>query len=220
MSDQTFGAWLLEQTGRQDTTGTLARAWKQLRDVRGYVRQHTVKTIGQLMSAQLGEDWQKLNGDAAIAAAEREWKSGATVERANSEQTTIFDLPAGVVAPGPFSLGAPAPDADDQLRIPGYPGTGAPSVPTVSAPIQRAILVVDGTEFELTPGRRYTLSLGAPVLRDVSDTPGMNQLHTALMEVGEAAEAAGVYSWSTLYGRADRTVPDDADSVSLGLPED
>ncbi len=76
-SEKTFGAWLLEQRERQDTTGTLARAWGQLRDARGYNRHTRVKSIRELLSASLGEDWQALHGDESIDAAEAEWKLGS-----------------------------------------------------------------------------------------------------------------------------------------------
>lgn len=104
MSEQTFGAWLLEQRERQDTTGTLARAWGQLRDARGYNRHTRVKSIRELLSASLGEDWQALHGDESIDAAETEWKAGSTAvagEPVNGQQQ--LPIP-GAPAPAPMAV--------------------------------------------------------------------------------------------------------------------
>lgn len=106
--DQTFGAWLLDkrQQERQDTTGTLARAWAALREARGYNRHTRVKSIRELMSASLGEDWQALHGDESIAAAEAEWRRAGREPVDGAQQLPIpgAEYEARYAAPAPMAV--------------------------------------------------------------------------------------------------------------------
>lgn len=218
-TEQTFGAWLLAQGDRSDTTGTLARAWKALKEARGY-KHNNVKSIREMLSAQYGEDWQRLDGEAAITSAEVEWKTGkpnpaqsggsAQQEQPGGNpgtepepvQTTIFDLPAAAAA-----LLEPTPPL--------------PSTP------QFAVLVVDGREFELTAGRRYVIDFGAPVVRDIE---GFTQpLRVGAFQTTQYAEQEraaaqmmtdGRLDWNALFGGADHNLPDGIDLVTLGLPDE
>lgn len=233
MSDQTFGAWLMEQHERQDATGALSRAWTHLREARGYNRTHTAKSIGQLLSAQLGEDWQKLRGDESITAAEAEWKTGTTLERQGDHGMVLppdGHQPQGI--PEPWKT----PAGGEQLQLPGMPSgyavTGpdlesmiaAVPVPAPAPPM--AILVVDGYEYELTPGRRYVLDL-RPVLRQDSDNPAPARANTAthvdtdiFAPAPQLIDDQGRLNFAVLYALADHTLPEGADLASLGLAGD
>jgi len=184
-----FGPWLLEQAERQDAIGAMARAWKQLKETNNYGRVHTAKSIGQLLSARLGEDWQRLNGDEVISTAEKEWNAsleGAAETWTQEGQGTIFDLPGGA-APVQADAGYTE-FIDKTVRA--------------AAP-QMAVLVVDGREYELTPGRRYVLDFGHPVLRDVE---GFEQTSAAEPAPVPVLLADGRLNWDALYRGADLAV--------------
>jgi hypothetical protein len=188
MSEKTFGSWLLEQTERGDTTGTLARAWKQLRDARGHGRVTRAKSIGELLSGQLGEDWERLQGEQAMQLAEAEWKGDATdtalvMARAATDsghRTPLEDVQAEFGTYGP----------DDSARY--------------------AVLVVNGIEVLLEAGKRYVLRMGMPEVVEEEQPP-------ADFDPAAVLQPDGSLDWASLYGQADHTVPQDDDLVSLGL---
>jgi hypothetical protein len=194
MSEQTFGAWLLDQHERQDTTGNLARTWRQLKDANSY-KHSQAKSIRELLSAYMGENWEQLRGDEAVTAAETEWKNRAA--------------PTG-----------PA-QSHEQLELP-VPEQIAPSDSSELIAAEPAVLVVDGREYELTPGRRYVLDV-RPTLRPQAD-PEEARYFAEQHEIADDFRSSSPQrpsTWAELYAHADQSLPTDADLVSLGLtPEE
>lgn len=213
MSDtRKFGTWLLDQSERQDTTGTLARAWQHLRDANGHVRQTSAKAIGELMKGALGEDWDRLRGDESMAEAVKEW------ERRNEAP---FAVPAD---PEPYYTAEP----DGQTRAFEISGPGGSielhGQPQESHIVQPAVLVVNGAELLLEPGKRYVLSMGVPnIVEDVdlmdaalvtaraaADSGNRTPLSEVRAEFGMPDEG-GHLDWAALWGMADHTVPNGTD---------
>lgn len=189
MADKTFGAWLLEQTERQDTTGTLARAWKALREANGHTRVRTAKGIRELMMGALGDDWTALRGDKTFAEAEREWKGGETGPYQLTEQ-------------GAQAAAALAPYAGPPLSE-SEPGN-QPFAPDLDL-AQHVILVIEGVELLLEAGKRYLLKPGLPVIRE-DDGPAQ----AAVQEGDATVRPDGGIDWAALYEMADHTVPEGA----------
>lgn len=206
MGNLKFGPWLLTQTERGDTTGALARAWRSLKDARGYNRHTTAKAIRELLSSSLGEDWQALRGDESMSAAEAEWKTSG------SGQTTIPSSGSDQIEE--YYLQGPGGSIEAGQTI---PGTLIQSDPA-PAP---AVLMFNGNRYELTPGRTYTLSLG-PVLRE--GEPGAAPVQTKNYAVQERAAAEmvlpdGHLNWAALYAAADHDLPDGVEIVDSGWAE-
>jgi hypothetical protein len=181
-TEKTFGAWLLEQQQRQDTMGALARAWKQMKEVRGLNRITRAKSIRELMSSSLGEDWLELRGDEAMDAAEAEWKA------ADEQQLPI---------PGVMMA-----NYMEQAR-----NVAGEAVFEVPPP---AVLVFGEHTYQLTPGRRYTLVL-QPVLREAvageisAQAGGIELADGYEPNLTVWARPDGGYDWAALYGMADRS---------------
>lgn len=210
-SNQTFGAWLLDQQERQDSIGSMARSWAVLKKARGY-KHSQEKSIRELLSAQLGDDWAQLQGDEVMNAAVAEWRGDFDAQPAQDngewvggEQGTIFDLPGDAVAP---------PGA----KYVGYTGGGITpdvTVPQVQ-PSGKVVLVINGMDVELPPGR-YTLA----IVVQPTEIPA----EAFADAVAEAVAGAyltpdGRLNWSALYKLADLTVPDGVDLSTLGLVEE
>lgn len=201
MSDtRKFGTWLLDQSERQDTTGTLARAWQHLRDANGHVRQTSAKAIGELMKGALGEDWDRLRGDESLAEAVKEWERRNTTP-GSGEQLAI-ESGGAVTAVAPFS-------PEQQAAMAPKP------VP--------AVLVLNGAEILLEPGHRYELRLRDVTLatedmadaalvtvRAATDSGNRTPLSEVRAEFGMPDEA-GHLDWAALWGMADHTVPNGTD---------
>jgi hypothetical protein len=226
MAEKTFGAWLLEQTERGDTTGTLARAWKQLRDARGHGRVTRAKSIGELLSGQLGEDWERLQGEQAMQLAESEWKGAEPSGEVDWAQrdaehhanvagqyqlTEQGAQAAEVLAPyQTLNYGVQARAADEQYAQ--YAWDPAADGPGEALP-RYAVLVVNGLEVSLEAGKRYVLNMGMPEIREeVAVQPDAAEFSPTL-----ALHADGSLDWASLWGQADHTVPEGDDLVSLGL---
>lgn len=202
MGNLKFGPWLLEQQERGDTTGALARAWRALKDARGYNRHTSVKAIRELLSSSLGEDWQALRGDESITAAEAEWKAsgnpaqttGVMVASGGSIDYSQEHLNTGMLAP-------------DQRAVPAAP---------------MAVLWFEGNRYELTPGKTYTLLLGHDHVMRVGE-PEQEPIRTQNYAVQEAAADAmladGRTNWAALYAMADHNVPDGMEIVDTGWAE-
>jgi len=190
MADKTFGAWLLGQTERQDTTGTLARAWKALREANGHTRVRTAKGIRELMMGALGDDWAALRGDETFAEAEREWKGGETGSYRLTEQ-------------GAQAAAALAPYAGRQISESEH-GSQPPA--PGSEITQHAVLVIEGVELLLEAGKRYLLKPGLPVIRE--DDGPVHAPDTAEAVLDAAVRPDGGIDWAALYEMADHTVPE------------
>jgi hypothetical protein len=188
MSEKTFGAWLLEQTERTDTVGALSRAWKQLKDAGGHGRITRAKSIRELLSGRLGEDWERLNGDQVIMDAENEWSRPETGLQLTEQGEQAAE------ALGPYAT---------QQRS-GVEALAAYAAASLPEPSRYAVLVVNGLEMYLEAGKRYVLSV--PVLSEEEpDAPA------------QTLRDDGSLDWASLYGQADHTVPEGDDLVSLGL---
>jgi hypothetical protein len=196
MSEKTFGAWLLDQKDRTDAIGALSRAWKQLRDAGGHGRITRAKSIRELLSARLGEDWERLGGDQVIMDAENEWARGEADPAPDGYQTIgymVQDRAAGE------TLAQYAQSADNT-------GTLAMDQEQVT---RYAVLVVEGVELLLEAGKRYVLAPCVPMISE--DEPD------AQAPPVPAMRPDGSMDWASLYGAADHTVPEGDDLVSLGL---
>jgi hypothetical protein len=185
--EQTFGAWLLEQRERDDTTGTLARAWGQLRDARGYNRHTRAKSIRELMSSSLGEDWTGLHGDEAIDAAEAEWRQGTTLQ------------------PDPQPVRSYLGTEAQQMPIPDAPAPMA--VLTIDG---RRYELTPGRHYVLT------LSPVLREAPDEGEQPGGGITLTGEPTLTVWTRPDGGYDWGALYGVAERNLPDDFDLSSIG----
>lgn len=205
MSDtRKFGTWLLDQSERQDTTGTLARAWQHLRDANGHVRQTSAKAIGELMKGALGEDWDRLRGDESMAEAVKEW------ERRN--------------APGEQQVSAPAPAAVPSDPEPYYTATAEPAVLVLNGvehllePGHRYELRLrDVTQAEQTEDRADLALVGARAATDSGNRTPLSDVR-AQYDVPETAN--GRTDWAALWGMADHTVPQSDGYDPLYLDED
>jgi len=209
--EKTFGAWLLEQQARQDTTGTLARAWYALKEARGYNRHTRAKSIRELMSSSLGEDWTGLHGDEAVDSAEAEWKASGT-------EQVDYAVQAARDYNGAQQL--PIPNMGGSVQMINYMEQAQ------NTPAPMAVLVFDGHRYELTPGRQYELRIN-PVLRDATGedlSPTQAQLDAKpsgdITLTGEPnltvlARPDGGYDWEALYALADRDLPEFFDLRSL-----
>jgi len=227
-SDKTFGAWLLDQGARQDSIGSMSRAWKTLKEARG-LKHNKAESIREILSAQMGEIWAQMQGDQVFAAAEAEWQGD------DGRPQGAMDIP--------MALAGPAPAVSLPVAV---EGEGMHTSGTLDyAPDGKVVLVINGSDITLPPGR-YELA----IVLSVAPEPGgtIFELPQAAQEyVPEGYQFMGTMpggvplgqptpwqqpeqrldplpqgeiNWSGLYRSADINVPDDVDRSTLGLSEE